>query len=97
MGLVKTRRLARHSLALGVFAFPWVANPRKGRLRDASSFAKATEDKEATEDESRDEAADEGRCWEGRSATVCGSAQISAKGVLAVNCLLSRDYGGAVR
>ena len=24
--------VARHSLALGVFASPWVANPRKGRL-----------------------------------------------------------------
>lgn len=51
MGLVKTRRLARHPLALGVFASPWVENPRKGRLRDA----------EATEGESLDEAADEGR------------------------------------
>ena len=40
MGLVKTRRLARHSLALGVFASPWVANPRKGRLRDAEAAAR---------------------------------------------------------
>jgi hypothetical protein len=24
--------VARHSLALGVFASPWVANPRKGRV-----------------------------------------------------------------
>ena len=37
MGLVKTRRLARHSLTLGVFASLWVANPRKGRLRDAEA------------------------------------------------------------
>ena len=51
MGLVKTRRLARHSLALGVFASPWVANPRKGRLRDA----------EAAAGEGGNEAADEGR------------------------------------
>ena len=29
---------------------------------DASSFAKAMEDREAAEGESRDEAADEGRC-----------------------------------
>jgi len=56
MGLVKTRRLARRSLALGVFASPWVANPRKGRLRDA----------EAAAGKGRDEAADEGRCREGQ-------------------------------
>ena len=48
MGLVKTRRLARHSLTLGVFASLGVANPRKGRLRDA----------EAAEGEGGDEAAD---------------------------------------
>ena len=72
MGLVKTRRLARHSLALGVFASPWVANPRKGRLRDA----------EAAAGKGRDEAADEGRCREGRSATVRDSAQSSAKSIL---------------
>jgi len=80
MGLVKTRRLARRSLALGVFAralatasrlglrprptrrlrrgriSPWVANPRKGRLRDA----------EAAAGKGRDEAADEGRRREGQ-------------------------------
>ena len=72
MGLVKTRRLARHSLALGVFASPWVANPRKGRLRDA----------EAATGEGRDEAADEGRCREGCSATVCDSVQNASKSIL---------------
>jgi len=73
MGLVKTRRLARRSLALGVFASPWVANPREGRLRDA----------EAAAGKGRDEAADEGRCREGRSATVRASAQSPAKSILA--------------
>ena len=57
MGLVKTRRLARHSLALGVFASPGVANPRRGRIRDASSFAKASTFAEATVDESEDKEA----------------------------------------
>ena len=75
MGLVKTRRLARHSLALGVFASPWVANPRKGRLCNAEAAAR----------KSRDEATDEGRCREGRSASVRASAQISAKGILATH------------
>jgi len=63
MGLVKTRRLARHSLALGVFASPWVANPRKGRLRDA----------EAATGEGGNEASDEGRYQKGASATVCAA------------------------
>ena len=31
--------VARHSLALGVFASPWVATPRKGRVSPASAQA----------------------------------------------------------
>jgi len=51
---------------------------------NASSFAKATEDKEAAAGKGRDEAIDEG-WWEGRSAPVCvGSAQSPAKGILAL-------------
>jgi len=39
-------------------------------------------DAEAAAGEGRDEAADEGRCREGRSATVRASAQSPAKGIL---------------
>ena len=72
MGLVKTRRLA----------YPPLAGVRDPWGSEHAERKRVPSDAQTTTRKGRDEAAGEGRCREGRSATVCASSQSPAKGIL---------------